>query len=107
MTERQRLNNRRFSETFNLEVGGQAYRCTISRFDDGKLAEIFLDGQKIGSHADNAARDSAIVASLALQHGVDAETIRHALSRDANGAASGPLGAALDFLSSMMTESQT
>jgi ribonucleoside-diphosphate reductase alpha chain len=42
------------------------------------------------------AREAAIVASIALQHGVDAETIRRALCRDSRGNASGPLGVALD-----------
>jgi hypothetical protein len=44
------------------------------------------------------ARDSAIVASLALQHGTDIETIRKALCRDSNGRATGTLGVALDLL---------
>jgi hypothetical protein len=34
----------------------------------------------------------------AVQRGADPETIRHALSRDARGNASGPLGAALDLI---------
>jgi hypothetical protein len=32
------------------------------------------------------------------QHGADAEAIRHALSRDAQGRALGPLGVALDII---------
>jgi hypothetical protein len=95
---RQLLPNRRASETFELEVAGMKYRATVSRFADGRLAEIFLTNHKVGSHADTAARDSAVVASLALQHGVPLETIRRALLRDASGKASGPLGTALDEL---------
>jgi hypothetical protein len=45
-----------------------------------------------------AARASAVVASIALQHGVDADTLRHALMRNGNGVASGPLGTLLDLL---------
>ena len=74
------------------------YTATISRFDDGRLGEIFLSNHKSGSHADTAARDAAIACSIALQFGADIETIRRALCRDGRGNASGPLGAALDML---------
>jgi hypothetical protein len=51
-----------------------------------------------GSRAGTAHRlDSAVVASLALQHGADLETLRGALLRDSSGEASGPLGCALDL----------
>jgi hypothetical protein len=98
MTERQRLANRRRSETFGFECNGLHYTTTISRFDDGGLAEIFLGNAKSGSHSDAAAKDSAVVASIALQYGVPVETIRHALLRDGRGVASSPLGVALDLI---------
>ena len=50
------------------------------------------------SAADTSARDSAIAFSFAVQHGADAEAIRRALSRDAQGRALGPLGVALDII---------
>jgi ribonucleoside-diphosphate reductase alpha chain len=98
MTARERLPNRRASETFNLECNGLRYTATISRFADGRCAEIFLTNHKAGSQADANARDSAVVCSLALQHGVPLETIRGALLRDSEGRASTPLGAALDII---------
>jgi ribonucleoside-diphosphate reductase alpha chain len=97
-TTRRRLPDRRASETFSLQCNGLDYTATISRFDDGRLGEIFLTNHKAGSHADTAARDSAIVCSFALQFGADVEVIRKALCRDARGNASGPLGVALDML---------
>jgi hypothetical protein len=94
-----RLLNRRASETFSFECNGQHYSATISRFfDDGALAEIFLSNGKIGSDADSAARDSAVVCSIALRHGTPVDVIRRALLRDARGIASSPLGTALDLL---------
>jgi hypothetical protein len=96
--KRERLSNRRLSETFDLECAGLRYTCTVGRFSDGRIAEIFLGNHKSNSAADTNARDSAIVASLALQYDADIETIRKALSRDSHGRASGPLGAALDRL---------
>jgi hypothetical protein len=98
MTKRARLSNRRASESFGFECNGLRYIATVSYFTDGSLAEIFLNNAKAGSHSDSAAKDSAVVASIALQHGVPLQTIRHALLRDARGQASSPLGVALDLL---------
>jgi hypothetical protein len=97
-SERRRLPNRRFSETFSFDWLGMNFVATISRFDDGAVAEIFLSNGRVNSHADTAARDSAVVASLALQHGVDLETLRRSLLRDSQGIAGGPLGTALDLI---------
>jgi hypothetical protein len=96
MTERMRLPNRRASESFGFKLHAFNYIASISRFPNGDLAEIFLTIGKVGSDTDTAARDSAAVCSIALQHGVPLETIQRALMRDANGKASGPLAAALD-----------
>jgi hypothetical protein len=96
--QRERLPNRRIGETFELEIAGLRYTCTIGRFPDGRLGEIFLHNQKSNSAADANARDAAIVFSIAVQHGADVETIRRALCRDSHGRASGPLGEALDCI---------
>jgi hypothetical protein len=101
MTEaatRRRLPARRASESFNFDWLGMPFIATVSRFPNGDLAEIFLTNHKTGSHADTAARDSAVVASIALQFGADVETLRKALLRDSAGNASGPLGVALDIV---------
>ena len=98
MTARERLTNRRANMTFELTAGDLKYTFTVGWFADGRLAEIFLTNGKAGSHADTSARDSAIVCSLALQHGADLEVIRHSLCRDADGTARGALGVALDLL---------
>jgi hypothetical protein len=98
MAFRKRLPNRRRSETFELEVAGLKYTCTVSHFADGKLGELFLNNHKSNSHADTTARDSAIVFFIAVQHGADPEVIRRALCRDSQGGASGPIGAALDLI---------
>jgi hypothetical protein len=98
MSNRERLPNRRASSTFDIEVAGRKYRCTISRYGDGRLAEIFINNNRVNSDSDCAARDSAVVCSLCLQHGVPLETIRKALMRDGQGRPSGPLGAALDLV---------
>jgi len=95
---RERLPDRRPCESFCFECNGLHYTATISRYADGRLAEIFLGNAKAGSHSDAAAKDSAVVASIAFQHGVPLETIRKALLRDARGNPSSPLGMALDIV---------
>jgi hypothetical protein len=98
MSERIRLQNRRASSNFNFECNGLRYTATVSFFPDGRLAEIFLSNRRSGSHSDSAAKDSAVICSIALQHGVPLDVIRHALLRDPHGVASSPLGTALDLL---------
>jgi hypothetical protein len=95
---RERLANRRASESLSFEHNGHKFVATISRFADSRLGEIFISNGHIGSDTDAAARDSAVVTSIALQHGVPVETIQHASLRDSRGVASSPLGAALDLL---------
>src|ERR1700733_11043709 len=96
---RERLPDRREHTVLNFTtVDGFKYTAGVGFFEDGRLAEIFLNSRKIGTAIETAARDSAVVASIALQHGVPPDTIRHALTRDRNGNASGPLGTLLDLL---------
>jgi DNA-binding transcriptional regulator YdaS (Cro superfamily) len=99
-TARQRLHNRRASENFNFEVNGLRFTATVSRFPDGRIAEVFCNNHKMGNQSDTNARDAAIILSFALQHGADIEAIRKALCRDEKGRALGPISAVLDLLSS-------
>ena len=98
MRARARLPNRRLAETFELEVCGLYYTCTVGCFPDGSVGEIFLQNHKPGSQSDANARDAAVAASLALQHGCPLQVLQRALLRDSQGRPSTPLGAALDAL---------
>jgi hypothetical protein len=99
MSVRQRLPNRRASFSFSFNCGAHLYTATVSYFPGSdRIAEIFLGNGRAGSDVDAAAKDSAVVASIAFQHGVSPETIRHALLRDERGVASSPLGIALDII---------
>jgi hypothetical protein len=95
---RQRLPNRRQAETFAFEVAGLRYTCTVGRFPDGSIGELFLSNHKSNSVADINARDAAIVFSSPFSMAPTWKWIRRALCRDAHGQASGPLGAALDLI---------
>src|SRR5260370_35181233 len=86
--QRERLPNRRANSSFSFEFEGHRYRATAGRFADGRLAEIFLHvpgklGTPLQSNADNV----AILTSLALQHGIAPNVIRHS--------APGPIAIAL------------
>ena len=90
---RERLPNRRLHRLYRFECDGQSYTGGIGRFEDGRIAEIFINGAKVGTAAETNAQDAAIIASLALQHGCPIDTIRHALAR--SGGSTGPLATLL------------
>jgi hypothetical protein len=88
MTPRKRLPNWRLNTSFGFECEGFRYRATAGYFDDGTLAEIFLQvpGRE-GTPLESNANTAAILASLLLQHGVNPEVIRHSVA--------GPIAVAL------------
>jgi hypothetical protein len=90
---RERLPNRRPAELIDFVHAGREWTATVGRFADGRVAEVFL---RAGKDSDLArlAEESAIVASLALQHGCDIATIRHLI--ESTGA--GPLSTVLDLI---------
>jgi hypothetical protein len=95
---RQKLPDRRACETLEFTHSGFRYLASVGRFTNGDLAEVFLSGPKTGTDVASAARDSSIVASIALQFGVPAEVLRHGIGRNSDGSAAGPLGKLLDLL---------
>jgi hypothetical protein len=95
---RRRLPNRRGHELLSFEHGGIHYTAGIGRFENGDLAEIFLNTCKHGTAVDVNARDAAVAGSLLLQHDCHVNTLRKALTRNSDGSASGPLARALDLL---------
>jgi hypothetical protein len=95
--DRRRLANRREHELITFEHAGIVYTAGVGRFDNGNLAEVFLSTAKHGTGLDTNARDAAISASLLLQHGCPSETLRRALTRNADGSPGGALAQALDI----------
>ena len=95
---RERLPNRRASETFDFQVEGLHYCATVSHLADGRIGEIFIGNHKVGSQCDTNVRDAALAASLALQHGCALDVLRGALLRDVRGMATTPLVVALDLV---------
>lgn len=97
---RDTLPPRRRSDSIKFRFGGQnsAYHLTIGYFPDGRMGEIFISTNKIGSAAEAIARDIAILISLGLQHHCTLETMAKAITREANGEPSTVAGAVLDIL---------
>src|SRR5262245_41353540 len=98
MNSREHLPNRQASTTFEIELHGLRFTASVSRFADGRIAEIFLQSYKPGSQSDANARASAVAASLALQFGCPLHGLQRAVLRDPRGRASTPLGCATDEL---------
>ncbi|GJE54549.1 TSCPD domain-containing protein [Methylobacterium thuringiense] len=98
MTDRERLPGRRDSTIVEFFHDNIHYTAGFSRFADGRLAEVFLNGGKLDSQTDVFARDCAIAASLALQSGCPADDLRAALTRTGAGGAAGALSVALDCI---------
>lgn len=98
MTDRTPLPNRRPCERVNFEHDGHAFYAMLSVFESGALAENILSVGKPGSSLKAMARDSAILASLALQHGITTDQLRQSLTRLDNGRAAGPVGRLLDLV---------
>jgi len=95
---RRRLPNRREHELLSFEHSGIYYTAGFGSFDNGDLAEIFLNARKHGTAVDVNARDAAVAASLLLQHGCPVDKLRKALTRNSDGSASGPVAHALDLV---------
>lgn len=98
MTDRETLPNVRGGETVEFDIYGITFVGRGNFYPDGRLAEVFLTGGKTGTQLQIAMQDSAVAASLALQHGCPVETLHHAFLRTDSGEPAGPLGRLFDIL---------
>lgn len=99
MNQRRTLANRRGHELHEFWFRNNAYVLGVGRFDDGAIAEIFIDCSKVTSESANDARDAAVCLSIAMQCGTPIDAIRAAVTREENGSPSGIIGHVLDLLS--------
>jgi len=98
---RETLPLRRRSETFELPFGGfkEPHVVTLGYYEDGRIGEVFINGGKSGEIVEAIARDSAVILSMALQHGVPLDTIARALTRDGQGQPQTVVGVIVDMIS--------
>ena len=89
---RRSLPQRRHAETFTLTACNQNLTVTLGYYNDGALAEVFVDVGKSGTDIASVAGDAGVL----LKHGASIEAIRHAVTRNASGEAASILGAVAD-----------
>lgn len=92
------LPNRRDHEVRSFSFRGREHLLGIGRDAAGQVMEVFIDSAKPSNDAADDARDIAVLASLALQHGTPIEALHGAVTRLANGEPAGLAGAVLDLL---------
>jgi hypothetical protein len=90
---REAFPSRRGADAIAFDYEGRIWTATLGCFEDGRVAEPFIDAPKESPRAGTALK-AAILASLALQGGVSLANIRHALG----GRDKSPIGAALALL---------
>ncbi len=96
---RERLPDRRQSETVDLWHGGRRYHLTIGEFPDGRPGEIFLHGAKPGSDTDLLCDDIGVLISRLLQYGDDPASLASGMGRLGDGTTGASLvGAVVDVL---------
>jgi hypothetical protein len=95
---RQRLPDRRASESFDFTAQGMTFTATFSRSADGEVREIFLRNHKASSMAGINASDASVLWSIARQYGVPFEVLQKSLMRNSDGSGAGPLATALDLI---------
>jgi len=102
MTTRRTLPDRRHCETFKLPHGpkNRTMHVTVGYYDraGAEPGEIFIAGSKSGQDFEAVCRDSAVLLSLCLQHGVPLEVIRGAVTRNEDSTPSTIVGAVVDRL---------
>jgi hypothetical protein len=110
MTRRRRLPNRRQAITETIQFAAAngrlaRYEASVGFDELGRPKEIFLFGAKDGSDMAAALADTAVALSVALQHGVSAQSMAVSTARvsPADGSRAGMpasiIGAVLDLLS--------
>ena len=93
MPHRKTLPQRRANFTFDVKFWNQPWAITVGLYQSGDPGEVFVNAKRTpGTDLDAMARDAAILLSLCLQFGVPLETIRGALTRNADGSPSSIMG---------------
>ncbi len=82
---RERLPDRRPSETETIEHDGSRFEITVSFFFDGRVGEVFAGGAKSGSALDGLVNDAAILISLLLQHSIEPAALARTVGRLGDG----------------------
>ena len=101
---RERLPDRRQEIVATVAHNGESFHVGFGLYPDGRLGEVFVAGGKVGSDLRVAALEASVALSFALQCGADADAMRRAFPRAADGAPEGLMGAILDTWAAMRLE---
>jgi hypothetical protein len=94
---REKLPHRRASDLFECTYDGRAFHVGVGFFEDGRVAELFIDAPKTASQMSAVMRDAAVLISLALQYGTPLEELKDAVTRLEDGKTpASPISAILD-----------
>ena len=98
--ERSELPARRGGENFEFEHDGTRFTASVryAGVTDISPREVFLNATKPDSAIDLAAKDAAVLVSIALQYGVELGELNKSLSRNQDGSAGSPIAKLLDLL---------
>jgi len=98
--ERRELPPRRGGENFEFTHSGQKFTASVryGGVTDLSPREVFLNAEKPDSAIDLAARDAAVLVSIALQYGIELRELKRSLSRNLDGSAGSPIAQLLDLL---------
>jgi hypothetical protein len=90
---------RRSHEIFNFRHWGRKFIAGIGRASSrDPIQEVWINTGKSGEQMETLARDSAVLISLGLQHGVPLSAMQKAIMRDLDGEPTGPIGKLLDLI---------
>jgi hypothetical protein len=77
----------------------------VGFFDDGRVAELFIDAPKTASQMTAVMRDAAVLISLALQYGAPLDELKEAVTRLEDGTTpASPISAIIDAVTEFMTD---
>ena len=82
---RERLPNRRWSETVDIEVAGRGYQLGVGYFPDGRIGETFITGPNLGSDMHGLLADLGVVISRLFQYGDTPASLAAGMARLGDG----------------------
>lgn len=99
---RESMPNRRRSENTHLRLNGVEVDVQIGYYDDGRIGEVFMTTRKSGSTLDKIIRDTALMVSIALQHGATLDELSKSACRKEDGSPDGIISVLHEHLASFI-----
>lgn len=75
------LPTRRPSEVRRVSFRGREFTVCAGFYPDGRIGEVFVNGEREGSEMEAILSDAAVIASIALQNGASPADLTRSLGR--------------------------